>query len=32
MMRAINSRFVEMRAIAVGLVESIDRELEVPIE
>lgn len=32
MMRAINSRFVEMRAIAVGLVETIDRELEGSIE
>jgi hypothetical protein len=32
MMRAINSRFADMRAIAVGLVETIDRELEAPIE
>jgi hypothetical protein len=32
MMRAINGRFADMRAIAVGLVETIDRELEAPIE
>ena len=32
MMRAINLRFVEMRAIAVDLVDKIDRELEGPIE
>ena len=32
MMRAINLRFVEMRTIAVDLVDKIDRELEGPIE
>ena len=32
MMRAINGHFADMRAIAVGLVETIDRELEAPIE
>ena len=32
MMRAINSRFVDMRAIAVDLIEQIDRELEGRIE
>ena len=32
MMRVINIQFVEMRTIAVDLIDKIDRELEVPIE
>jgi len=32
MMRAINSRFTEMRTIAVDLIEQIDRELDGRIE